>query len=560
MNQVYVVGAVLACIIYIGIGIVSSLKVKSVEDYYVSGRSASTLFLVASLVASYLSTIVFMGDAGFAYDGYVVPLLIMSLFVLPGYVIGVLFFGRYLRRSEALTLPDYFGKRFNSRAVQRMSAVTLIVGIISYLVAITQGASLLLAEIMPDLSYQNALIIVVLIYTSITFLSGAKGVLWVDTVMFLIFTAATFLALPYIIKAAGGFTEAMMKIQTLPEKPNILSWHGVTGENNYLGKPLHIFFFTAIIGFVWGSVLAVSPWQAKSYLMAKSEHVAIRAAILSTIVIAVMYLVVHFTMTIVNAIDPSINPSERVFISSVVKYVPQAIGVVAISGIFAATLATGSAFLQLIANSISNDLLDEERIGRKNLLLVSRLTVIGVALVGYFITKYLPPSMFWISIFAGTVFAASWAPIAFASVLSDKVTKAAAFWSIFAGFFVVLVTEIVVNQQGFEFPIYLNSALFGGLCSVIVLLIVTKRTKPTEVERLYYQKLMILPKEERDAKELARTMKYPTILVIAGLIVVALTYLYYYRPLQAYRSLERAMEYQVTPLEEGLYLEGPRQE
>lgn len=527
--MIYTIGAIVASIFYLFVGLLTARRVNNIEDYYVSGRNASTLFLVSSLVASYLSTIVFMGDAGFAYDGYVIPLLIMSIFVMPGYVIGVLFFGRYLRRSEALTLPEYFGKRFNSRSVRVVSSLTLIVGIIAYLVAITQGVGILFSEI-TGMDYQKALVLVVVLYTSITFLSGAKGVIWIDTIMFLIFTIATFIAIPYIVDAAGGFIEAIKGLKSIGEKPDLLSWHGVTGERNYMGKPLDIFFYTAIIGLVWGVVLAVSPWQASSYLMAKSEHVAIRSAILSTIVISVMYLVVHLSMTTINILNPNLEPSERVFIWSVIQYVPKGLGVIAISGIFAATLATGSAFLQLIANSVAQDLFNGEKLARKDFLLVSRLMVIVVALVGYLITRYQPPAMFWIAIFAGTVFAASWGPIAFASVLTDRVTKEGAFWSITIGFASVLVMEGLLLLELFELPLYINSALIGFLCSLSTLIIVTRQTTPTEHERNYYKKLMITPHEEQDPSEIKRTLKYPYILIGAGVLITAVTYYCYYLP------------------------------
>ena len=54
-------------------------KVKNIEDYYVAGRNAPTLFIVGTLVASYLSSVAFMGEVGFSYDGYVIAFLILLL-------------------------------------------------------------------------------------------------------------------------------------------------------------------------------------------------------------------------------------------------------------------------------------------------------------------------------------------------------------------------------------------------------------------------------------------------------------------------------------------------
>src|SRR5699024_7928266 len=137
----------------------------------------------------------FMGEAGFGYSGYPILQLIVVIFNVSGYVLGTFFFGRYLRRSKSLTVPEYFGKRFNSSKVQIAAGLTTIVGISAYIVAVTQGGALLFSAI-SGLSYPLSLLIIWVVYTSFTFLSGAKGVLVNDTLMFFIFLFATVVAIP----------------------------------------------------------------------------------------------------------------------------------------------------------------------------------------------------------------------------------------------------------------------------------------------------------------------------------------------------------------------------
>lgn len=528
--MIYIIGAFISFIIYLIVGIVVSKRVKSLEDYYVSGRNAPTLLIVGSLVASYLSTVAFMGDAAFSYEGYGLPMLIMSIFVLPGYIIGVMFFGRYLRRSKALTLPEYFGERFKSKGVRLAAAITLIIGITAYLVAVMQGAGLLLTEI-TGLDYTISLIIITFIFTAITFSSGAKGVLITDTIMFLVFTIATFLSIPYILKAAGGFPDAIINAANSSDKPDIMSWHGITGADAYMGSPTDVLLWCVIIGIVWGLVIAVSPWQTSRYLMAKNEHVAIRSAVFSTLTLAFIYLILHFTMMAVNNVNPSIEPTERVFIWSVMNLAPTFVGVIAISGILAAGLSSSSTFLQLIGNSISKDLFHQSKVSDDKLLKISRYMMIVVAIISLAITMWQPPAIFWISIFAATLFAASWGPVAFASVLWKRVTKTGALWSIIAGTVGVVITEVLRLMNVLSLPVYLNSAVFGGISSIIALVIGSLLTKPTNEELAYREKLMVLPKEEMDVKEIKQTKKYPALLYIAGIVMVVITFLFYYIPL-----------------------------
>ena len=63
-NEFYLAGIALALIVYMIIGVVAGRKVKDKNDYYVAGRRAPVALIVGSLIASFLSTGAFMGDAG----------------------------------------------------------------------------------------------------------------------------------------------------------------------------------------------------------------------------------------------------------------------------------------------------------------------------------------------------------------------------------------------------------------------------------------------------------------------------------------------------------------
>ena len=55
--------------IFVVIGNYAGRRVKTLEDYYVAGRRAPTFLIIGTLVASNMSTTVFMGEAGFTYAG-----------------------------------------------------------------------------------------------------------------------------------------------------------------------------------------------------------------------------------------------------------------------------------------------------------------------------------------------------------------------------------------------------------------------------------------------------------------------------------------------------------
>ncbi|RST71230.1 sodium:solute symporter family protein [Siminovitchia acidinfaciens] len=526
------IGILVSFVIFMVIGIGLSRKVSSVEEYYVSGRNAGTLLITGSLVASFLSTVAFMGEVGFSYDGYPILLLILTIFNASGYVFGVLFFGKYLRRSKALTLPEYFGKRYDSSKVRTLTAATTIFGVSAYLIAVTQGGAVLLSEIL-EVKYAFALILMWVVYTSFTTLSGAKGVLVTDTFMFLLFSIATFISIPLIIKAVGGWPGAVTEGATLAARPDLLSWHGITGEGAYMGTPGEALAWAIIMGLVWGFVIAVSPWQTSRYLMAKNEHVAIRSGVIAMISLITLYLFLQIGTSLVSVVNPDIVPSEKVFIWAAQNLLPTGVGVIAVSGILAAAISSCSTFLQLIGNSVTRDLLPKAQQGQlpdKQALKLSRISMLGVSVIILLITFWQPPSVMWIGYFAATLFAASWGPAAFFSIYSKKVTKTAAFWSIIFGFLGVVGGE-VLKLLGVSLPIYLHPAIIGFALSTITIIVVSQFTTVTEAERTFQAQLRQLPAEELDSKEQKLTARYPYFLMASGILIILITFIFYYLPI-----------------------------
>ena len=76
--MIFAAGVIFSFLVYLVIGTLVGRRVKSQSDYYVAGRSAPTLLVSGTLVASFLSTVAFMGEVGFAYDGYAVLMLILT--------------------------------------------------------------------------------------------------------------------------------------------------------------------------------------------------------------------------------------------------------------------------------------------------------------------------------------------------------------------------------------------------------------------------------------------------------------------------------------------------
>jgi sodium/pantothenate symporter len=196
----YAWGILISIAIYFVVGNYAGRKVRHLDDYFVAGRQAPTLLVVGTLVASFLSTAAFLGEAGMAYTGHGTIVLILAAVNVTGYIAGAILFGRHLRRSRALTVAEFFGQRFASRRVQVAAGLTIIVGLGAYLVAVTQGAALIVTSV-TELSYPMALVMVWFGYTVFTMYSGSRGVVITDTIMFFVFSIACYVALAFVVKA-----------------------------------------------------------------------------------------------------------------------------------------------------------------------------------------------------------------------------------------------------------------------------------------------------------------------------------------------------------------------
>ena len=77
--SIYTIGVIISLVIYILVGNYAGSKVKDVDDYYVSGRSAPTILIAGTLFASMLSTNGFMGDTAWTYTGHITAMIMMKI-------------------------------------------------------------------------------------------------------------------------------------------------------------------------------------------------------------------------------------------------------------------------------------------------------------------------------------------------------------------------------------------------------------------------------------------------------------------------------------------------
>ncbi|MBB3139794.1 sodium:solute symporter family protein [Halomonas organivorans] len=494
--MVYTSAILLSLIGYFVIGHLAGRRVKHLDDYLVAGRNAPTFLILGTLVASYLSTSAFLGETGFAYQGYPFVMLIFAALSTSGCLLGALAFGRYLRRSGALTVPEFFGKRFASKRVQRIAGLTTVLGLGAYLLGVMQGAGIMFEEL-TGLPYWVGLVLVWLTYTGFILYSGSPGVMLTDTVMFVIFSVAALGGSIYIIHDLGGWHGVVEGLLAQGDKPGIALWHGVLqGDDATFSTPGEALTWGLTLGLVWAAVLAASPWQSSRYLMARNEHVVMRSAMLTAVSLAVFYALMMMTGAAINLYDPTLN-GERAMVWAALNVLPTWLGVVILTGVFAAGLSSCSTFLSIIGFSISNDIMPANS-SEAAAMRTSRIAVLGAGLIALILALFQPPAVMAVVWFAATLFASSWGPVALMSIWSRRITAAGAGWGLTVGFVGNLILSLMVQAEWLQLPTYLHPVLLSTLMALVAIAMASRLTRVSQAERDY---LAFLHRDEEHATD-----------------------------------------------------------
>ena len=503
--------------VYVAIGIIVSRYVKTIDDYYVAGRRAPAVLIAGSLVASYTSTGMFMGDAGCFYEGGFNGLIICGLMASSGYIFGSVFFGRYLRRSGVLTIPEFFEKRFQSKAIKNLATITAVIMMTVYLISVMQGIGTMMNAV-TGIDYNICIIIAMVVFTFITVIAGSSGVLITDTIMASFFTIALFLAAIFICVKTGGWFGSIDAVAASPTLHDYLSFDGIVGV--LASSSLQSIVWGFINGIVWMSVAMVGPWQSSRYLMAKDERTVVSSCVPAAVGIFAIEFVVAMICVFVNLVNPNIEDSSHVLIWASMNMLPKVLGVILLTGVLAAGISSATTFLSLIGATFSNDIIGDKA---KNKIRVGQISMVITSLVVLVFCVVNPPALFWIMLFGGAIVAASWMPVVLACVFFKNLSDKAAFAGMISGFVTCFVIRLYTAISGASLPVWADHAFLGMVVNIVAMLIVSAIVKADPEQREAFDQLFIIPEQEKapeKKKGVLKAAKYAMVLGAVEFVVL----------------------------------------
>lgn len=512
--NIYLVGIVISFVVYLLIGFYISRRVRNANDFYVAGRNAPIFLIVGSMIASYVSTGMFMGDAGEYYSGLFSPMTILATMQVVGYIIGAVFFGRYLRRTQVMTIPEFFGRRFCSEGVRMLATVTAVITMTVYLLSVVQGVGTLM-HVVTGVAYNTCIVLSVLVFSVVTIASGSRGVLITDTLMFSLFTIALVISVFVITGKAGGWYSVVEQLNHFEVK-DLLAW---SGNLDYMySNGLENVIWGIVYGIVWLSVCMVGPWQSSRYLMAKNEHTVIRSSLFSAFGIFALQLMAGMAAVSVNLFHPQMESASHVLIWAAMNILPTLLGVILLTGVLAAGISSATTFLSLVGSSVANDIYR----GKGNTIQIGRIAMLVVSLIVLVLAVYNPPQILWIMYFGGAIVASAWMPVALASVLSKRITKAGAFTGMLAGFVGCFALKLYSNIAKITLPAILDPVIVGIILNVVGIVIASTFTTVTEEEKAARARLFVVPEEEKDPAEMKKTLRYMRFAPLLGVVVAVI--------------------------------------
>lgn len=480
MNIYELIAIGLYVIIMIMIGIYGYRKSTSnSEEFLIGGRKMGPFVTALSAGASDMSGWLLMGLPGAMYMmGLSGSWLAIGL--TTGAFLNYIIVAPRLRlytevAKNAITLPVFFENRFHdkSQLLKLVSSIFILVFFTLYTSAgMVSGGRLF--ESAFGMDYNIGLWVTSLVVVFYTFIGGFMAVSLTDAVQGSIMVVALLLIPTVVISQVGGVGDAIETIRV--KNINYMDlWRGTTTISvisllawglGYFGQPHILVRFMAI-----DSVRDIK--RARHIGMTWMIGTVLGALFLGFFGIA--YLQRFDTETMLQ-FDESRELAETIFIYLSKALFHPLIGGLLLSAILAAVMSTISSQLLVTSSSMTEDIYKtffNKHANAKNTLMMSRISVLVVAVVAFVLALNPKESILGLVGNAWAGFGAAFGPLVILSLLWKRITAAGALSGMVIGGATVLLWVYLPHDYKDVYEI-----IPGFLLSFLTTVVVSLLTKP----------------------------------------------------------------------------------
>ncbi len=459
-------------ILMLGIGYYSMKKTNTNEDFLIGGRTIGPMTSAISAGASDMSSWLLLGLPGAVFASGLVEGVWISVGLLIGAYFNWLIVAGRLRsmteKMNAVTLPSFIGSRFDDKSgvLKIVSTLVILFFFTLYVASGLKGGTLLFAHSFGA-SEEVGLIVTTLVVVSYTFLGGYMAVCWTDLIQGLLMLAAlVFCALLGFAAISGTGVEissvnpAAFKFSTgWITAISLLAW-----GFGYFGQPHILARFIGIrdVKSVKSARRIGITWMALTLILATG--------------IGLIGIGFDSFSHLPGVSGPDGN-SERVFLALTTALFHPVFAGFVLAAVLAAVMSTADSQLLVLTSSLTEDIPFIQKKNDKTKELISRLGVVGFALLAFIIASTDSGTILNMVGYAWGGFGAAFGPLVILALTWRGMTK----WGALAGMVVGSVTIFVVKNYISIEGEYFYELLPGFILSFIAVIIVSLLTeKPSE--------------------------------------------------------------------------------
>lgn len=206
--------------VVVGVGIYARQHAKSVDGFILGGRNVGPWLSAFAFGTSYFSAVIFVGYAGqFGWKYGLAAFWIGLGNALLGSLLAWWVMGPRTReitqRLKATTMPEFFGKRYHSKALRVASAAIIFVFLIPYTASVYNGLSRLFGMAF-GLPYEWCVIGMAVVTCAYVVLGGYMATVLNDFIQGIVMLIGIVAVVAVVLSGQGGFSEAIVFLSQIP--------------------------------------------------------------------------------------------------------------------------------------------------------------------------------------------------------------------------------------------------------------------------------------------------------------------------------------------------------
>ena len=480
-NFTIIVIFVLYLVMMLTIGLMAYKRTSNTEDYFLGGRKLGSWVVSLSAQASDMSGWMLMGLPGAAYLAG-----LEAGWIAVGLTIGTYFnwklvakrLRNYTEVCNAITIPQFLGNRYkdDQNILRIVSSLFILIFFLVYTASAFVSGGKLFSTVF-GIDYTVALLICALVVVSYTFAGGFFAVCWTDLVQGILMFVAIVIVPCAAVVSMGGIDATLARIEAV--NVNMLNPF-ITLDGSSIA------LISVVSSLAWGLGYFGQPHILVRFMGiddAKSIKKSRRIAMVWVIFSLAAATLVGMLGRVFLTEDLSNTSGETVYILMVMKIFPLIIAGVFLAAILAAVMSTADSQLLVTASAITEDFYKakfRKNASDRELMMVSRLTVIGVSIIAVLIALNPNNTVLGLVENAWAGFGATFGPIMIFSLFWKRTTKKGAIAGLVTGGVTAIIWRNLGTMYGGIFSLY--EIVPGFILSAIVIYIVSKLDKEPSKE------------------------------------------------------------------------------